>query len=139
MSADDLILAFSMATFIVSVVGTVVASWVAWRRMSLEERMLDVERRKLALRGGREPREMMVGPRVEDIGRMARTWRLMKVLVSTTMLISVTLPISVLWWRLAPDQLWKWAATEYAHSMILYAAMKLWKRLRPKSLRGVFA
>jgi len=137
MSSNDVILALSMATFVVSVVGTAFGSWVAYKRMRQDAESLVLERKKLAWWESQKTTTMYAGPRVEEVRAAARSWKLMKVVVSTSILIAVTLPISLLWWELTAEQLWKWAAIEYVHSMILYAAMKLWKRIRPKQCKGV--
>jgi len=137
MSSVDLVLGLSMATFVVSVVGTAFTSWVAWRRMRQDAESLELERKKLAWWREQRPTAMMVGPRVEEVRAAAQSWKLMKVFVSTSMLITLTIPISLFWWGINAEQLWKWALTEYVHSLILYAGMKLWKRIRPKQCRGV--
>lgn len=68
-----------------------------------------------------------------------RSFHLLKIIISTSLLIVATIPVSIFWWGMDSNQLGKWVLTEYGHSVLLYFGMKLWKRVRPKRFKGLLS
>lgn len=132
MNSEIFLVVITIATFGISLTSLIVYVWYSVKRLHMEMELLKLKRKQLLCF---EKRKALVGKYADLAGQ----WKLLKIFVATSILIGLTFPVSVWWWGMSADQLWKWVLTEYAHGLVLYAGMKLWKRIRPDRCQGMFA